>query len=74
MRNGAQGKAVEAGGRRVQVTYRWEALYARIEGGERVEIERASKRNNYGWVGVRQEEKKTIHKTGEEKVGTEGLD
>ena len=48
-RRRAQGRAAEAGGRRVQTTSRWVALRTGRGGGERVKIERASKRNGYEW-------------------------
>ena len=55
IRHGAQGRASEAGGRRVRTTSRWAALRTRKVGGERVKIERDSKRNGYGWRGGRKE-------------------
>ena len=50
-----QGKAAEAGGRRVWEESRWAALCTGRGGEERVKIERSSKRNGYGWRGGRKE-------------------
>ena len=48
MRSGEPGQAAEASGRRVRSVTRWAALRTGRGGGERVKIERASKRNGYG--------------------------
>ena len=49
MRSGERGQAAEASGRRVRSVTRWAALCTGRGGGERVKIERASKRNGYEW-------------------------
>ena len=54
-RHGAQGRVAEVVGRRRWDTSRWAAICTRRGGGERVKTDRASKRNNYGWGGVRKE-------------------
>ena len=57
MRRRAQGRAAEAGRRRVRATSRWAALQTIRGGGEQVKINRDSKRNDYGWGGGRKEGK-----------------
>ena len=50
-----QGRAAEAGRRRARETSRWAALRTGIGGGERLKIDRASKRNGYEQGGGRKE-------------------
>ena len=58
MQRGAQGRVSEAGGRRMRVTSRWEAIRTGEVGGEWVKVDRASKRNGYGWGGGSKEVEK----------------
>ena len=51
----------------MQAESRWAALCTRRGGGERVKIERASKRNGYGWGGGRKERGKNYPENGRRK-------
>ena len=65
MRSGVQGRAIGAGGRQVRATSRLVALCTSRGGGEQVKVERASKRNGYGWEGGKKGGERKIQKSGD---------
>ena len=50
------------------MTSRWAVIYTGRGGGERVKIERASKRNGYGWGRGRKEGEKNNTENGIRKI------
>ena len=66
-RHAARGSGTSGGGWRVRAASSWAALCTGRGGGVRVKIERASKRNGYGWGGGRKEGEKNDPENGRRK-------